>query len=239
MKIRIVLAALTASLATATATPASATDAVTDAMLAAYAPYRAALFRTNSKAQAESEQAVARARQSWQSVVTQFASKPAPPYDRDAGFATTLEQVGAVYATAESQIRDKQLEAAHETLERVRDLLADLRGRNGVVVYSDAMNAYHAEMEHVLSDGPKTIAAPQGPMLLMAPLGRLEYLSARLRSQAPTHVAQDAEFAALVQAVDGSVRSLRAATLTQDVQAIRQAIGALKGPYSKLFLKFG
>jgi hypothetical protein len=42
-----------------------------------------------------------------------------------------------------------------------------------------------------------------------------------------------------MQALDGSVRSLRAATLAQDEQAIRQAIGALKGPYSKLFLKFG
>ena len=34
-------------------------------MQAAYAPYRAALFRTNSKAQAESEQAIAQARQAW------------------------------------------------------------------------------------------------------------------------------------------------------------------------------
>ena len=40
-------------------------DPVTDAMQIAYAPYRNALFRTNSNAQAESQHAIEQAQQSW------------------------------------------------------------------------------------------------------------------------------------------------------------------------------
>jgi hypothetical protein len=43
----------------------------------------------------------------------------------------------------------------------------------------------------------------------------------------------------LVEAVETSVAALRAATLGQDAAAVRAAIGKLKGPYSRLFLKFG
>lgn len=216
-----------------------AADAATDAMQAAYAPYRVVLFRTNSKAQAESEQAIAHARQSWQSVIDRFAVRPPAPYERDSAFGATLTQVASVYAKAAEQIRDKQLAEAHETLEAARDLLAELRRRNNVVVYSDHMNAYHAEMEHVLMEGPRELASAQGAMLLMARIGVLQHLAQRLRSEAPAGLTGDPEFAPLLQAVESSVAALRTATLSQDTAAIQRALGALKGPYSKLFLKFG
>lgn len=236
MRIDMKLALAAATLA---ALPALAADPVTDAMQAAYVPYRAALFRTNSKAQAESEQAVAQAQQAWQSLTTRFAAKPPPPYERDAQFAASLAQVAAVYERAAQQVRDKQLGEAHETLEQVRELMAGLRQRNDVVVYSDTMNAYHAEMEHVLQQGPQEMTAAQGPMLLMARVGTLDYLVRRLRTQAPASLLRDAEFMPLLQGVEASVAGLRTAVLSQDAGAVRDAIGKLKGPYSRLFLKFG
>ena len=64
------LLATLALMAGMTAVPSShAADALTDAMQAAYGPYRVVLFRTNSKAQAESEQAMAQARQAWAAIV--------------------------------------------------------------------------------------------------------------------------------------------------------------------------
>lgn len=42
-----------------------AADPVTDAMQAAYVPYRIALFSTNSHAQAESQKAMEQTQQSW------------------------------------------------------------------------------------------------------------------------------------------------------------------------------
>jgi hypothetical protein len=216
-----------------------AADEVTDAMQAAYAPYRAALFRTNSKAQVESEQAIAATRRTWQALIDRYAAKPPVPYDRDADFASTLAKVSAVYEQAEREIRQQQLPQAHETLEAARDLQAALRQRNGVVVFSDHMNAYHAQMEHVLIDGPKLLAGPQGMLALMAPVGALDYLAGRLRSEAPPALLRDAEFSASLQAVEASVAALKAAVLSQDGAAVRQALGATKAPYSRMFLKFG
>ena len=233
-------AALAFSLALSlVAVPARAADAVTDAMQAAYAPYRAALFRTNSKAQVESEQAIARAQAEWNALVERFASRPPAPYDRDPAVAGALNAVADVYRKAEAEIRDKRLADAHETLEEARDLMAELRRRNGVVVYSDHMNAYHAEMEHVLKDGPKLVDAPQGMMQLMARVGALDYLAQRLRSEAPPALAGEARFAASVKGVEESVAALRTAVLNQDAAGVRAALGKLKGPYSKLFLEFG
>lgn len=216
-----------------------AADPVTDAMQAAYVPYRAALFRTNSKAQLESEQAIAQAQQAWKALSERFGAKPPAPYDKDAQFASTLAQVSALYERAAKEARANQLPEAHETLEQVRDLVAELRKRNEVVVYSDAMNAYHAEMEHILTDGTKTLAAPQGQMLLMGQVGALEYLARRLRADAPAALMRDAEFGTHLQAVEASVAQLRQAVLGGDAAAVREAISKLKGPYSRMFLKYG
>lgn len=224
---------------TLAAAPARAADPVTDAVQAAYVPYRTALFRTNAGAQAESVQAMDAARRAWQGVAARFAQARPAPYDRDDAFDATLGQVGQVYERAAAQVTAGRLAEAHETLEAVRDLLAELRRRNGVIVYSDHMNAYHAEMEHLIEAGPGGLGTPQGHMRLMARAGVLEYLAARLRTEAAPALAADPEFTPLARAVEASVQSLQRALLAQDADAVRAALGGLKGPYSRLFLRFG
>jgi hypothetical protein len=92
----------------------------------------------------------------------------------------------------------------------------------------------------VIGDGPKLLREPKGALLLMARVGTLEYLAERLRTQAPPALQADAEFAAGQKAVEGSVAALKRALLDgQDAAAVERAIGGLKGPYSRLFLKFG
>lgn len=230
---------LAAALATLMSGPGLAADELTDAMQAAYAPYREALFRTNSKAQAESEAAVAAARSSWKSLSERFGSRAPAPYDRDTRLVGTLTAVAAVYERAEAQIRDRKLPEAHETLEEARDLMAELRRRNGVVVYSDHMNAYHEQMEHAITDGLKEADGPQGALMVMARVGALEWLVGRLRAEAPAALQREAAFLPALQAVEASVTALRSAALAQDVAAMRRALTALKRPYSQLFLKFG
>lgn len=221
------------------ATSVFAADAATEAMQAAYAPYRAALFKTNGTSKAESEQAMQQARQAWARVVADYAARPPAPYDRDTAFATSLAEVSTVYARASEQIASDQLGAAHETLEQVRDILSDLRRRNNVVVFSDQMNAYHAEMERVLADGAALLAQPGGNARLAAVSGALAYLAARLASEAPQTYARNEEFVALVGAVQKSVADLQQALFNDDRPAAQEALRKLKPPYAKLFLKFG
>ena len=219
--------------------PACAADAVTDAMQQAYAPYRVALFKTNMHDQAESQQALTKAQQAWRLLTARFGVKPPAPYDRDPAFAATLAEVDQAYAQAAQEIAKNQLGAAHETLERVRDILSALRQRNQVIVYSDHMNAYHSEMEHALKAGPKLLGEPNGLLQLGMQAGVLEFLARRLRMEAPVEQANNPEFLSLAQAVEGSVAALKAALLAQNPTAAKEALGKLKPAYSKLFLKFG
>lgn len=218
---------------------ALAGDAVTDAVQSAYGPYRTALFRTNSNSQPEAAQAIAQAQQAWKSVSDRFGANPPVPYDRDPQFSRTLAQVAAVYAKAATEVAAGKLAPAHETLEDARDLIAAMRQRNGVVVFSDHMNAYHAQMEHVLMQGPKQLASAQGMPELVGQLGVLDYLARQLRAQAPESLRQNAEFDTLLKDVEASVSAAYKAGLAQDANALKGAIGKLKVPYSKLFLKFG
>lgn len=214
-------------------------DVVTDLMQEAYQPYRVALFKTNSNSQTESQQAMQQATAAWSKLAAQFAAKPAAPYDRDSLFAASVAEVSKVYALATEQVNANKLTEAHETLEHARDVMAEMRRRNQVVVYSDTMNAYHSEMEHVLIDGPKILTQPQGLLQLTAMSGTLTYLSKRLVSEAPVAYSKNAEFVAMVGAVEKSVAEFQAALFSQDPVAVKAAIGRIKVPYSKLFLKFG
>jgi hypothetical protein len=219
--------------------PAFAADAVTDAMQAAYGPYRVALFKTNSNSQAEAQQAMTQAQQAWGKLATQFGSKPPAPYDRDTAFSTSVADVSKVYAKATEQVTANQLTAAHTTLEDARDIMAQLRRRNQVIIYSDHMNAYHSEMEHVLNDGGKTLALPNGIQQLTAQVGALAYLSKKLSSEAPDNYRINPEFTELLKAVDKSVTELQGSLFAQNASAVKEAKEKIKAPYSKLFLKFG
>lgn len=168
-----------------------------------------------------------------------MARTPPAPYDRDPGFGASVAEVTAVYAKAQAQAKTNQLHDAHNTLERARDVMAELRQRNQVVVYSDHMNAYHTEMEKILIDGNATLAKPNGMLQMTAQTGALSYLTKRLETQAPTELTNNQEFTSLLNAVQLSVRHLESALLNQDKAAVTEAIGKLKGPYSKLFSKFG
>jgi hypothetical protein len=94
-------------------------------------------------------------------------------------------------------------------------------------------------MEHVLIDGKAMLEQPKGMLLLTSQVGALSYLAKRLGSPAPANLAGNAEFAAMAGVVGQSVSALEAALLAQDMAAVKEALGKLKAPYSKLFAKFG
>ena len=218
---------------------AHAADPVTDLMQAANAPYRMALYKTNGQSQEEALQALLKAQQTWNKISTQFAAKPAAPYDRDSAFAASVAEVSKVYDQAMKEVAAGQLTQAHNTLEQVREVMADMRQRNNVVVFSDHMNAYHSQMEVIMIHGSDTLAQPKGMLLLTAQTGALSYLAKQLEVQASSELKGNPEFTGLLQAVNQSVSKLEAALLNQDSAAVKEAIGKLKGPYSKLFSKFG
>jgi len=202
-------------------------------MRSAYADYRGALFQTNAGKQDAAVKAIDSFKAKWGAL----PAEPPPQYADDAAYAGTLAGVAALADEAASQAADGKLAEAHETLEGIRDAIGGLHERNGLVGFSDRMNAYHAWMEKILG-GDYGGFDPAGLATLRDDAAVLAYLAADLAAHPPAESA-DPSYQGLLDAVTASVAALRTAAQSGDAGAAKQAVGGLKVPYSKLFLKFG
>ncbi|WP_212523699.1 hypothetical protein [Actibacterium sp. MT2.3-13A] len=203
----------------------------------AYASYRAALFQTNAGKPEPAAQALSGFAQKWDGLTADWAASPPPQYADDPAYAGTLAAVAATIDTAAGQTAAGDLPAAHATLEAVREALGGLHLRNGIVGFSDRMNAYHARMEHVLmTDYAAMGEAALGPLREEAAV--LTYLVDEIEAH-PAPEAGDPAYAPLVAGLRQSVQALQDAARANDLKAALASVGGLKKPYAQLFVKFG
>lgn len=202
-----------------------------------YAGYRMALFATNTGDAAKSAAALDGFAAKWAALMAPRAGDPPPQYADDAEWGATLASVETRLAAAQADVAAGKLPAAHEALEGIRDDIGALHRRNGIATFSDRMNAYHAAMEEVLAVDPATIDAAAVPRLREA-AAVLDHL-ARDIAETPPPEAASPDYAPLSGAFQASVAAFLEATRGGDPDAVRAAMGGLKVPYSKFFLKFG
>lgn len=205
-------------------------------MADAYGTYRMALFATNTGDAEKSDKAIAGFEAKWKALAGHWSATPPPHLSEDSGWHDTLEEVAAIAANAQAKADEGNLAESHEVLEKIRDSISELNRRNGVVTFSDHMNAYHAEMEHVIGSTYDGEGAAKNAVADAAVLG---YLAGRLAAEAPTAYAQDASFNQALAALQDSVAALDSAARSGDLAAVAKAKAGLKKPYSMLFLKFG
>ncbi len=206
------------------------------AMRSAYADYRGALFQTNANKPEAAVQAVAAFQQKWSALSAANVAAP-PQYADDPAYAATLAKVAAIADAAAQEVAAGDLPKAHETLEAIRFAIGGLHERNGVIGFSDRMNAYHAKMEEVLGKDYSGFDAV-GLATLGGDAAVLAYLAADVSAHPPAE-ASDAAYKALLDGMVDSVTKLGNAARAGDAAAAKAALGGLKAPYSKLFLKFG
>lgn len=205
------------------------------ALRASYGDYRMALFATNSGDAAKSAKAVAAFAQSWASLTASYATTPPPQYQTDAGWEATLGAVQLSIDAARTDVAGGALPKAHEALEAVRAEIGGLHERNGLSGFSDRMNAYHAEMEKVLT----LDLAAADPVTLAEHAGVLNYLATELVRLPPAEAAQNADYATLQAGLLASVKAYDDAVRSGDAAAIKAAVGGLKPAYAKYFVMFG
>ena len=203
-----------------------------------YAIYRVSLFETNRKDKAATEAALRSLQASWQALSLRWAGSPPPHYANDADFVPTLNRVGQTIAKATAETDSGKLVEAHETLETIRDELSELRRRNGIINFSDRMNAYHERMEKILLDSYDGFS-PAGLGALREDAAILNAMYQEIEHNTPKDLANRPDFIAARKAVKDSVEALLTSARSADPAQVRQAIAGLKKPYSLLFLKFG
>ena len=203
-----------------------------------YASYRAALFATNSGDAAKSAKALGAFDGAWADLVGDYGQTPPPQYEDDTQWAAMVADVQADLDKAKAEASAGELGTAHVTLEAIRESFSALHARNGIETFSDRMNAYHAEMEHVLGmDISAMDAGTQQRLLEHAAV--LAYLADDIMKAPPAGAGESNEYAGLAGALQASVDNFLAAARSGDAAALKAAVGGLKVPYSKFFLKFG
>jgi soluble cytochrome b562 len=207
------------------------------ALRTAYADYRAALFHTNSKNADATMKAIAAFEEKWSALSKKYASPP-PQYADDPKWAETLAKVKFIVDHAEVVAAKGDLAEAHEMLEEVRDVIEALHLRNGVIGFSERMNAFHLEMEHVLTRKYDGFSAA-GLGELREDTAVLAYLAGELKKFPPAEAAGSAEFGNGLQALFDALAAVQSAARAGDAAKAKDALARVKPAYSKLFLKFG
>ncbi len=206
----------------------------------AYADYRVALFQSNNHEGGKALAALERFTRRWSEIVERYVQAPPEVYAADPEWQPTLRRIGQIAGAAALELQQGRIEKAHVGLEAIRDELGLLRARNSVYLFSDAVNAYHAVMEEILTR--KLTAEQLGSGVrnsLRERLGVLKYLAGEMRERAPLSERDDPQFRPLLQALTESLDRLDQALDNPQADALLKAIKGLKPPYARLFLKFG
>lgn len=232
----ILLAFLTASIFVPTGGFAGPVQDAEVELRDAYSYYRVALFQSSAGKADETAKSLQDLTEKWDALSGRWSSAPPPQYADDAGLSDTLQNVDTVIAKAADEVAAGDLAKAHDTLEAIRSEIGDLHGRNGLIGFTDRMNAYHAEMEKVLE------AAAEGDGMDASELrdaaAVLGYLAAEIVAH-PAPESADPSYPPLVEAMVQSVHALLVAAESGDPAGVKAAIAGLKPAYAKLLAKFG
>lgn len=226
------------ALAALTAATAGPVNDFENAYRQMYGAYRAALFKTNAGDAAASAEAMGKFEKLLGSLEATYGDAPPPQYEDDPLWGETMAEAAGLAATAQAQIEGGALPEAHETLEGVREAFSALHLRNGILTFSDRMNAYHAEMEHLLA---LNLAALDPAMMaeIHERAAVLAYLAADVLASPPAEAAGSEDYAKLAAGFEKSVNTLLAAVRGGDPEAVKAAVAEVKKPYSMFFVKFG
>lgn len=207
------------------------------ALRGVYGDYRMALMQTNLKNAEAAQKAIAGFETKWAALVAAYAKAPPPHFAEDGQFAAVLEKIAAINQRAKSIASAGNLAEAHDVLEEIRGELGRLRLRNGMMTFSDRMDAVHAQMEHMI-DRRKGDFSLAGLAELREDAAVLAFLADDLKRH-PAPEASAPDFAPTLQAFLDAIAALRQAVRNGDAEASKAALAKIKPAYARLFVKFG
>jgi hypothetical protein len=208
-----------------------------NALNAAYADYRQALYLTNQKNADGTMKAITAFETKWAALNAAHAKAPPPQYVDDAKFAGVLAEVAEINQRAKRLAAEGKLAESHEVLEAIRDEIGNLRLRNGLMTFSDRTNAYHAQMETMVAKAYEGFSAA-GLADLREDVAVLSYMADDMKRH-PSPQAASPEFGTLLQSLLESVAAVQTAARSGDGVAAKAALPRLKPTFSRLFAKFG
>lgn len=177
----------------------------------------------------------------WDEIRSRFAAMPPGAFAHDPLWREDLAEIATLAAAGMAALEAADPEAAKASLAPIPRALADLRARNGVVTFSDAVDALTQAMENLWRYRHETADFDDAATRTELSTGteRLRTAFARVRDDAPDEVAFDDRFLRLVSDSDAAVDRLEAAVAARDRTALVNALRELRSFERLLWLNFG
>jgi hypothetical protein len=173
----------------------------------------------------------------WASLMATYAKAPPPQYVDDPKFPDVLTSIADINQRAKRAAAEGKLAESHDVLEAIRDELGSLRRRNHMITFSDRINAYHAQMEHMVGKAYDGFSAT-GLGDLREDAAVLAHMADDLKRN-PSPDAAAADYAPLMKNLLDSVAAVQSAARSGDAAGAKAALMRLKPAYARLFAKFG
>lgn len=241
---RIILGALVLLVPLA-ATPASGADGdlaqFNEASAEAYRHYRSAVHYLHTGNPGLAALELSAMTEKWRALEERFAKNPPAAYAGDPAWGATLTDVGDRIEAARAFADAGAGEDASRTLAPLRAELAELRRRNGVVVFSDQVDAVTAAMETlwVHRHEPPDLADAELSAEITEEAARMRAALERCREEASGETAANPQFARLVEGSLVGLDRIDRAVSEQDQRLLINTLRELRSFERLLWLEFG
>lgn len=177
----------------------------------------------------------------WDEIQSRFSEAPPGPFADDPLWREGLAEIGAMAVDGMTALESADVEVAKASLKDIPRVMADIRERNGVVTFSDAVDALTRAMESLWQyrSEPPNFNDQATVTNLGDGVARLRAAFDRLRDEAPDEVAFDDQFMRLVNDSNAALDRLQDAVESRDQIALVNALRELRSFERLLWLNFG
>jgi hypothetical protein len=207
----------------------------------AYAPYRMSLSLTNkTDKQKEALNKMNGFLKKWSALSNTYLQNPPAPYNESPLWNETITKTTEIMKLGIKKVKAGNLKAGHETIEAIRDMLAKLRNSVSIRIFSDYINSYHTEMEHLVHvKYSKQNLNSNTIIKLREKVAVLRFLLNELKSAAPKKYSQNDEFKKILNGNIKLLEMLHKSLEKGDKNKVLAILPKVKPAYGKLFVKFG
>ncbi|MEM8690123.1 MAG: hypothetical protein AAGF81_22560 [Pseudomonadota bacterium] len=204
-------------------------------------PYKSALFylRTGNAGVAGLELATATA--AWDVVVERYAKTPPAPLTQDPVWPDTLHDITAAFETGQKLAESGESKSARKALLPIRNLLHQMRKRNGLRVLADCVFDLNGHMDVLYHWRHNRADFSDAQVRAKAAEASSNYIDQLklCRSEAPQAVKTDADFQSVMDGAARSAGTLLRPIERQDPDAFINVLRELKSFDVIIFVRWG
>lgn len=179
----------------------------------------------------------------WRKIDARFRSAPPQPFARDKGWTASLDRIGKDLGHAADAIRAGRAKDAIAPLGDVRRELGAMRRRNGIVIFSDYVDAYGAVVDRLAALRQRTRkehSLSDADIDVYAGLARdLRAAVETLRARAPDALKNDPGFTGSVEGNLASIAKLDRGIRDRHAKAIHGSVSSVRADFVLLFTRYG